>query len=111
MKNKFADLNIKEKVAILSAVAAFVLGWTLCVLGFYEPPVGDVANSVLWILGQALLYAASVFGVSSYFSAETVAMKADINRHIEKMENLRIQRERLRDGHIIEEIPIDEDES
>lgn len=111
MKTKFIDLNIKEKIAIMTAVAAFVLGWILSILGFYEEPKGDVSNSVLWILGQALLYAASVFGVSSYFSAEAVAMKADINRHIEKMEHLRLQRENLRSGKIVEEIPIEEDES
>lgn len=111
MGTKFVDLNIKEKIAISSAIAAFVLGWILSILGFYEEPRGDVSNSVLWILGQALLYAASVFGVTSYFSAEAVAMKADINRHIERMEHLHLQRERLRHGQIIEEIPIDEDES
>lgn len=105
MKNKWVDLNIKEKIAIVSAVGAFVLGWAMSILGFWIPPIGEVADSVLWILGQALIYSASVFGVTSYFTAQSVKMKADINKHIERMERLQIQRERLRHGQEVDELP------
>lgn len=99
----------KEKAAIISAILAFVLGWGLTIAGFIVPPLGDIANSVLFVLGQALIYTASVFGITSYFSAESVALKHDINRHIERMERNSIERERLRHNIDTGEIP-DEDE-
>ena len=76
------------------------------------PPlsVGEVSDSILWILGQALLYAASVFGVSAYFRSETVQLKRDMDRHLEHMERMQIQREKLRRGMDVEEIPIKDEE-
>ena len=108
MKTTWNELNVKEKITIVSACVAFFLGWALSIWGFVVPPLGDVADSVLWILGQALIYSASVFGVTSYFSAETVKMKADINKHIETMERMAIQREKLRHGLDVEEVPNEE---
>jgi len=105
MKTKWSDLNIKDKLAILSAIIAFVLGWCMSIAGFWIPPVGEVADSILWILGQALLYAASVFGVSAYFRSESVQLRKDMDRHLEKMERMQIQREKLRNGVDVEEIP------
>ena len=105
MKTKWVDLNIKEKLAILSAIIAFILGWCMSIAGFWIPPIGEVADSILWILGQALLYAASVFGVSAYFRSETVQLKRDMDRHLEHIERMQIQREKLRKGLDVEEIP------
>ena len=76
------ELDIKEKIAIITAIMAFMLGWGLSIAGFIIAPVGEVADSVLWILGQALIYAASVFGVTSYFTAESVKLRKDIDRHV-----------------------------
>lgn len=98
MKNTWKDLNIKDKLAILSACIAFILGWCMSIAGFWIPPVGEVADSILWILGQALLYAASVFGVSAYFRSESVQLRRDMDKHLEEMERMQIQREKLRHG-------------
>lgn len=106
----WCELNIKEKLAISTALAAFVLGWGLSVAGFIVPPVGEVADSLLWILGQALIYAASVFGITGYFTAESTKMKNDINKHIEHMERMQIQRENIRNNASIEEIPLETNE-
>lgn len=111
MKSKWNDLNIKDRLAILSAIIAFILGWCMSIAGFWIPPIGEVADSILWILGQALLYAASVFGVSAYFRSETVQLKRDMNRHLEHMESLQIQREKLRHEQKVDEIPIEIEEN
>ena len=105
MKTKWVDLNIKEKLAILSAIIAFILGWCMSIAGFWIPPIGEVADSILWILGQALLYAASVFGVSAYFRSETVQLRRDMDRHLEHIERMQIQREKIRQGINVDEIP------
>lgn len=110
MRSKWVDLNIKEKLAILSAIIAFVLGWCMSIAGFWIPPIGEVADSILWILGQALLYAASVFGVSAYFRSETIQLRRDVDRHLEHMERMHIEREKLRKGIDVEEIPTKNEE-
>lgn len=110
MKTKWIDLNIKEKLAILSAIIAFILGWCMSIAGFWIPPIGEVADSILWILGQALLYAASVFGVSAYFRSETVQLRKDMDRHLEHMERMQIEREKLRNGVDVQDIPINNEE-
>lgn len=89
MENKNMDYNkctAKEKIAMISAIAAFVLGWGLTIAGFIVPPLGDVANSVLWILGQALIYAASVFGITNYFTSETMRMRHEVNQRLQNFE-------------------------
>ena len=90
MKEKIADkLNKctpKQKVAIITALIAFGIGWGLTIAGFIVPPLGEVSDSVLWILGQALIYAASIFGVTTYFSAESKQIKKDIGEYFELKE-------------------------
>ena len=109
MKTTWSDLNIKEKLAITSACMAFILGWTLTALAAFVPLLIS-EQGVLWILGQSLVYTASVFGVSMYFKSESIQLKHDIDRHIDKMERMQIQREKLRQGIDIQEIPDKEDE-
>lgn len=106
MENEnWSKLGIKEKIALISACAAFILGWAMSILGFCVPPIGEVADSILWILGQGLLYAASVFGVTAYFKSESVQLRKDMDRHLESIEKAQIQREKLRQNLEIDEIP------
>lgn len=107
MKQTWEDLNIKEKLAIVSACASFIIGWLLVICAAFVHILLS-EQGVLWILGQALIYSASVFGVALYFKAETVQMKYDINRHIHQMERLAIEREKLRKGEEVNEIPDEE---
>lgn len=93
MTQTWKTLSIKDKIAIISAIMAFILGWGLSIAGFWITPIGEVADSVLWILGQALIYAASVFGVTSYFNAESVKLRDDMNRHLETIEKMRLEKE------------------
>ena len=109
MNVTFKDLNIKEKLAIISACAAFAFGWILTIIAAFVPLLLS-EQAILWILAQGMTYSAAVFGVSMYFKAEARIMKQDINRHIEHMERLQIQREKLRKGQEVEEIPLNEDE-
>ena len=110
MKTKWIDINIKDKIAILSAIIAFILGWCMSIAGFWIPPVGEVSDSILWILGQALLYAPAVFRVSAYFRSEKVQLRRDMDKHLEHMERMQIQREKLRRGIDEGEIPIKDEE-
>ena len=108
MKITFKDLNIKEKLAIISACAAFTLGWLLTGIAAFVPLLLS-EQSILWILGQAMTYSAAVFGVSMYFNAETRLMKQNIDKHLAHTERMIIQRDNLRNNVDIEEIPEDEE--
>lgn len=106
MKNiqDYHKCTVKEKIAIISAITAFILGWGLTIAGFIVPPLGDISNSVLFVLGQALIYAASVFGITGYFNAETVKLRHDMDRHLEHIEQMRLK-EKTIDKGLNEEIP------
>lgn len=77
-------MDIKQKTAYITAIVAFVLGWFLVIAGFYKPPEGEVSDSVLWILGQALIYTASVLGVTMYFNSQMVKFRAETRRYIKE---------------------------
>ena len=83
MKSTWKDLNVKEKLAVSTAIAAFAIGWLLTGLAAFVPLLLS-EQSILWILGQALIYTASVFGVTSYFNDETVRLRHDINHQMRR---------------------------
>ena len=92
IKDKYDECTKKEKIAIITALVAFGIGWGLTIAGFIVPPTGEVADSVLWILGQSLVYAASVFGITGYFSSESKRLKRDVESLVDtKIERLRAQ--------------------
>lgn len=108
MKTTFKDLNIKEKLAIISACVGFTAGWVLTGISAFVPLLLS-EQAILWILGQSLTYAAAVFGVSMYFNAEARQMKDDMQRYFNKREKLMIEKDKLRRGLDVEEIPDEEE--
>lgn len=84
--------NVHDKAAMVTAVIAFIVGWGLTIAGFVVPPTGEVSGSVLAVLGEAMVYAASVFGVGMYFKNQMVKFRHDTRRYLEEMEE--------RDGHL-----------
>lgn len=84
---KWKDLDVKSKLAIYTAFIAFFIGWGLTIAAFIVPPLGDISDSVLFVLGQSLVYAASVFGITTYFSGETKRLKQDIAEYINERVN------------------------
>ena len=104
MKNNWKDLNIKEKLAIISACAAFCMGWVLTSIAAFMPLLLS-EQAILWILGQAMTYSAAVFGVSMYFNAEARQMKNDLKLYFNEKERLQDERLKLRQGLDEGEIP------
>jgi cephalosporin hydroxylase len=81
------------------------MGWTLTALASFVPLLIS-EQGILWILGQSLIYSASVFGISAYFKSETVQLKRDMDKHLERME--RMQRIRFAKGEDVDELPDEE---
>ena len=107
--NKWSDLGIKDKLAIGSACVAFALGWAITGLAAFIPLLIS-EQGVLWILGQSLVYTASVFGVSMYFKSETIQLRHDIDKHLEHVERMRLKEKMIDKGLDIDEKPEREDE-
>jgi len=95
--NKWTDLGIKDKLAIGSACVAFALGWVITGLAAFIPLLIS-EQGVLWILGQSLVYTASVFGVTMYFKSETIQLRHDIDKHLEHVERMRLKEKMIDKG-------------
>ena len=73
-----------HKAAFVTAIVACIIGWTLVVLGFFTDPKGEVHGSILAVLGEAMVYAASVFGVALYFKNEMAKFRHDARRYMDE---------------------------
>lgn len=51
---------------VISVYLMLVAGIALCGTSFFTPPVGEISPSAMNFMGEALIYAASVFGLTHY---------------------------------------------
>lgn len=76
--------DTKQKAAFITAIVSFCIGWGLTIWGFILPPKGDVTNSTLAILGEAMVYTASVLGVTLYFQNQMAKFRHDSRQYIDR---------------------------
>lgn len=81
-KHKWTDLSFKDKLSYLFAIVCFCLGWIITFIAFFIDPIGTVADSILWILGQSLLFSGSIIGIGQYYNAQTQNFKYEIKKFI-----------------------------
>ena len=75
VRKTMKDMTYKDHLALWTSVGAFTLGWFLVIMNFFIEPVGDIADSTLWVLGQSLVYCGSVIGISTYVHGEVTKIK------------------------------------
>lgn len=68
-----------KKEWVMTASAVVMLAWaaTLTTVGFAIAPPGEIHDSVLWVLGQAFLYAGGIFGIKE---ASRISARKEVNR-------------------------------
>ncbi len=76
--------NKKDSVATWSAVGMLVFGVAITTAGFIIPPAGEIHDSVLWVLGQALIYSGSIFGITLYTRRKLGEIEETIANHLPK---------------------------
>lgn len=76
----------KDTVTVWSAICMLAFGVVLTTIGFFIEPTGEVHDSVLWVLGQTLLYSGGALGIANY-------AKQSARDAVQEMEE---ERERLR---------------
>ena len=75
MEKKWRELGIRTKLLYISAGIAFIGGWSLTFWGFNLPPKGKVDNTVIVVLGQAMTYAATAYGIGEYIQYSIARLK------------------------------------
>ena len=75
MEKKWRELGIRTKLLYISAGGAFISGWVLTFWGFNMPPKGEVNNTVIVVLGQAMTYAAAAYGIGEYIQYSIARLK------------------------------------
>lgn len=81
-KLTWKEQTFKEKISYTFAAACFSLGWIITFIAFFIPPVGIVADGILWILGQSLLFTGAIIGIGQYYNAQTQNFKYEIKKFI-----------------------------
>lgn len=74
----------RGNIAVYSAVAMLAFGMILTAIGFFVEPLGEVSDSVLWILGQALIYAGSIFGIATYTKGVIIKQVGELEERYRK---------------------------
>ena len=74
----WSSLSFKDKLSYIFAIGAFIAGWTFTALGFFCEPVGEVSDSVLWILGQSLIFVGAIIGIAQYYSGQLNDFKRSV---------------------------------
>lgn len=78
--------GIKENIAYGSALFMLIFGVVLTTAGFVTAPVGEIHDSVLYVLGQCLLFAGGIMGVGTYTAGKVREMRRDIDRRFRAYE-------------------------
>lgn len=73
----------KENITVYSAVAMLVFGCVLTSIAFFIAPVGEIHDSVLWVLGQCFIYAGGALGIANYARS---AAKHEVDERFDEFE-------------------------
>lgn len=75
-------VDTKEKIqygtAVLMVISAVVLAFICFFLNHYK-----IEDSVLWYIAQALVYAASIFGISLAIKTKMGEVKNDMKQYVD----------------------------
>lgn len=82
LREEWRNIDLKTKIAYLTAIIAFFIGWGLTIAAFFVRPIGIISDTVLWVLGQALVYTASILGVGMYVTGSVRNMKRNITHFL-----------------------------
>ena len=73
----------KENITVYSAVSMLVFGCVLTTIAFFIEPMGEIHDSVLWVLGQCFIYAGGALGKANYARS---AAKHEVDERFDEFE-------------------------
>ena len=81
----------RESVQVATAVAMLAGGFALSVAGFFNPPVGQIHESVLGLFAECLVYAGSIFGVTIYIQSKYSEIRNYVEKKMEEYNNKHVR--------------------
>lgn len=78
------DNNSKEIVTYIIAGVSLLFGFGLTIAGFIVDPLGIVSDSVLWVLGQAFVFAGALMGINLSIEHTKNKVKNELGSEIKK---------------------------
>lgn len=109
MKQKFSELSIKDKLGFITAAASFTFGWLLTIVAAFVPILLS-EQGVLFVLAEGMIYCGSFIGISMYFRSEQHQLKSELRSYFNKQERLLSERNNIRNGVDVGEIPKEEED-
>lgn len=82
IKKDLQNLTLKEGISYTMAVVLFVFGIVMSIWGFVTPPEGELSNSVLFLVGQSLLFIAAILGISYSYEEKLSHFQNEIRREM-----------------------------
>jgi hypothetical protein len=83
----------KDIVTFGAALFMLVFGVVLTTAGFIIDPAGEIDDSVLYVLGQCLIFSGSVLGVSSYTTGKMHLIEKSVDERFKKFEHREVDDE------------------
>ena len=84
------DNTTKEILSYSFALISLLGGFGLTIAGFIVDPTGQIHESVLFVLGQCLVFAASICGISMHvkrgMNEISNYVKEEVKTHLKKQE-------------------------
>lgn len=77
--------DTKEVVAYCFAGLSLLFGFGLSIAGFIVDPTGQIHDSVLWVLAQALTFAGAICGVTFYVTNSIKNIKKNLSSTIKEV--------------------------
>lgn len=97
--------ELKEELTYGSAIAMLAFGVMLTTAGFIIDPQGEIHDSVLYVLGQCLIFSGSVMGVSAYATGKMRHIEDSVKRDIDN--RFRAYEGLHRSGDIVDKVDTD----
>lgn len=91
VKQSWKDLGVKDKLSLIYATCAFFAGWIFCAVGFWIEPKGEISDSVLVVLGQSLVFTASIIGIGQYYSSQLNSFKRSVMNQLKGHDDTEVE--------------------
>lgn len=104
-KKTWNDLSFKDRISYIIAIVSFIFGWVVTLFGVLTPPVGEAHDSILFILGQSLVFTGSILGFGMYITSTAKGLKDRLEYRLDDIEKAQLERERLRYSDNIDDVP------
>lgn len=83
MKERWSDLNVKDKISYVIAIGLITSGVVMAFLSFFLNAF-NIATGVLIYIAQCFVVGGSIIGVSAYFKSKWVEFNTNTKTEIDK---------------------------